>query len=504
VTSASGIVGRAAPFVLSALVVLQCGRFIASTSGTADETWYLQMAEAAIHGGDTAEFAVRGVAPLPILLQYALPAAGLLPDYAQKILLARMSAVALIAVPLVLVVYFWLAGEAGAGPAAAAAAVVALSPSVVAHSAIAATDACFVLCALLSLWALARYVDRPSWSRRLALIAAGALAFSAKYSAVELLGVAAIVLAWMDRPQRAMWRRLGTAGAIAVSIAAAGIAVTWPFHPIAGLQSQINHQRLGHEAYLLGQRGNSGWWYYHPIALAVKSTYVELAACVVALAAFGGMFRPRSTVTRVWGVAAALVLGSSMIGHVSIGVRYVLLVVPLAVMTATVWLMHATERRRWIALATGLAAVAAQAATSVAIAPRYLSYFNGFAGGPMNGYRWLADSNLDWGQDLPAMRRALARVGAREPIASYFGTAPLAAYGVNAWAWEIAGPDVKARTDWIVISATHLVGLYVPNDRFRAFRALAPFARPTPALFLYDASRPEVKAAIADATARGQ
>ena len=36
----------------------------------------------------------------------------------------------------------------------------------------------------------------------------------------------------------------------------------------------------------------------------------------------------------------------------------------------------------------------------------------------MNGYQWLADSNLDWGQDLPSMRRFLERVGAREPIVS--------------------------------------------------------------------------------------
>ena len=73
---------------------------------------------------------------------------------------------------------------------------------------------------------------------------------------------------------------------------------------------------------------------------------------------------------------------------------------------------------------------------------------------------------------------------------------------MSGWQWNFAGPDVKARTDWIVISATHLVGLYVPNDTFAPFRALKPFARPTPTLFVYDASRPEVKAAVAEATAR--
>ena len=40
--------------------------------------------------------------------------------------------------------------------------------------------------------------------------------------------------------------------------------------------------------------------------------------------------------------------------------------------------------------------------------PNYLAYFNLLAGGPAHGYQHLADSSLDWGQDLPALRE-LAR-----------------------------------------------------------------------------------------------
>jgi hypothetical protein len=139
---------------------------------------------------------------------------------------------------------------------------------------------------------------------------------------------------------------------------------------------------------------------------------------------------------------------------------------------------------------------------AVGAAPRYLSYFNGLAGGPMNGYRLLADSNLDWGQDLPAMRQVLASVKAREPLAAYFGSAPTEDYDVHVWLWDIAGPQVKTRADWIVISATYLDGLYLDRDPFEAFRAIEPTARPTPTLFVYSAQRPEVKAALAQAMAR--
>ncbi len=54
-------------------------------------------------------------------------------------------------------------------------------------------------------------------------------------------------------------------------------------------------------------------------------------------------------------------------------------------------------------------AVVTYVAASVAIFPHYLAYFNAFAGGPLNGWRYLIDSNLDWGQDSAAARRAYVK-----------------------------------------------------------------------------------------------
>lgn len=169
-------------------------------------------------------------------------------------------------------------------------------------------------------------------------------------------------------------------------------------------------------------------------------------------------------------------------------------------MAATAWVVRPGARLP--ATAIGLIALVVQAVTAAIASPRPLSYFNGLAGGPNNGYRLLADSNLDWGQDLPAIGQVMASVGAREPLAAYFGSAPLEAYGVHVWQWDLTGPQQKLRADWIVISATYLDGLYLANDPFEAFRSIEATARPTPSLFLYDAARPEVKAALAQAMAR--
>ncbi len=37
--------------------------------------------------------------------------------------------------------------------------------------------------------------------------------------------------------------------------------------------------------------------------------------------------------------------------------------------------------------------------------PNYLAYFNETVGGPKNGYKYVTDSNVDWGQDLKRLTK---------------------------------------------------------------------------------------------------
>ena len=77
------------------------------------------------------------------------------------------------------------------------------------------------------------------------------------------------------------------------------------------------------------------------------------------------------------------------------------------------------------------------AGESLTIRPNYLAYFNELVGGPAQGYKHLADSSLDWGQDLPALKQWLDREGlqpsgATNVYLSYFGTARPEYYGIQA------------------------------------------------------------------------
>jgi hypothetical protein len=63
--------------------------------------------------------------------------------------------------------------------------------------------------------------------------------------------------------------------------------------------------------------------------------------------------------------------------------------------------------------------------------PNYLAYFNFMAGGPNAGYRWLADSDQDWGQSLPALADYLRAHGNPNVLLSYSGSADPRAYGIR-------------------------------------------------------------------------
>jgi 4-amino-4-deoxy-L-arabinose transferase-like glycosyltransferase len=496
----------------------QAGWFAATTSGTPDETTYLRAGLNIYHHGDFAALAQDGIAPLPVLLSFAVPALLDAPGYARSIRAARASAIVLIGVPLVLLVYGSLLHGCGRAAAATGTALMALSPNIIAHAALAATDMCFIAATLAALLALVRYVERRSHTRLVILGVALGAALAAKYSAAALFPAVMVVLVLTDCDHVGA-RRVSNAAALTGGLFAASLLIVWALHgfattpaklaslgshripaSIAGMISQAQHQRGGHPAFLFGRMSAVGWWYYMPIALALKSTPAELLMIVSGLFVVATDWRHESASALVWRVAIVMFSAFALVNRLDLGVRYVLVLVPLLVfVTLERWRRSAATR---LMLSACAAIVVAQASSAVAIAPHYLSYFSRLSGGPANGYRYLADSNIDWGQDLPALHDALARLGARKTLLSYFGNAPFDAYGVSADVWD---GDVQCDAhcwDWVAISVTHLDGIFVPGDAFEPFRSLPPSDRAGYSILLYPTSRADVRGAVAAAGRR--
>ncbi|HOU54313.1 MAG TPA: glycosyltransferase family 39 protein [Myxococcota bacterium] len=101
--------------------------------------------------------------------------------------------------------------------------------------------------------------------------------------------------------------------------------------------------------------------------------------------------------------------------------------------------------------------VVAHVGSGIAAWPDPLAYFNPLAGGPDNGWRHLADSNLDWGQDLPRLDAdARAHCTGDSPcIASVFGAARPSDYGTPVQEWT---PDQPLPTQPFL--------LYISENRY--------------------------------------
>lgn len=120
---------------------------------------------------------------------------------------------------------------------------------------------------------------------------------------------------------------------------------------------------------------------------------------------------------------------------VNIGHRHILPIYPSLYILgggplALVWLR--TKYSAKILLTLLLTALSLE---SLSIYPNYLAYFSPFAGGPTKGYEHLVDSSLDWGMDLPGVKKWLDQnnPGQREPVfLAYFGTDSVEYQGIAA------------------------------------------------------------------------
>ncbi|MCM8795545.1 MAG: glycosyltransferase family 39 protein [Candidatus Omnitrophica bacterium] len=116
------------------------------------------------------------------------------------------------------------------------------------------------------------------------------------------------------------------------------------------------------------------------------------------------------------------------------------------------------------------------------IYPHYLAYFNEFVGGPKYGYKYLVDSNLDWGQDLKLLKQYLDRNNISEIKLAYFGTADPDYYRINYQRLE----PFKPTSGWIAISVTYLQGIHTLNGGYDWLKKYEPEVRIGYSIFLYN------------------
>ena len=94
--------------------------------------------------------------------------------------------------------------------------------------------------------------------------------------------------------------------------------------------------------------------------------------------------------------------------------------------------------------------------TVISVWPSFLSYFNEIAGGPNNGYKFVVDSNLDWGQDILRLAQFIEKNNIKEIKMDYFSGAP-AEYYIKTAKIDSFNREVPQK-GWLAVSSTIYMG----------------------------------------------
>jgi hypothetical protein len=243
-----------------------------------------------------------------------------------------------------------------------------------------------------------------------------------------------------------------------------------------GLAALRGKEANGHKGYLLGQIRLTGWWYFFPVALVVKTTLPFLILIAAGIFYLGkSAWLERNWITGAPVVAALALLLVSMPSHINIGLRHILPIYPLVALIGGVAACRLwnNAKPKHIGLAVVLILLAWHVTSSIRAHPDYLAYFNEIAG--QHPEKILIDSDLDWGQDLLRLSPALQQRHVEEISIAYAGSPELDLHQFGLPPFRVLAPH-EPTSGWIAISLLRLKigGLGFPDDGFWWLEAYKP------------------------------
>ncbi|MDO8663839.1 MAG: glycosyltransferase family 39 protein, partial [Candidatus Wildermuthbacteria bacterium] len=230
-----------------------------------------------------------------------------------------------------------------------------------------------------------------------------------------------------------------------------------------GLAMVLQRTAGGNTTYFFGEVSSTAWKKYFPTVYLIKE---PLAFHILTLLAL---------IFAVWGIkrfrlkqhfpvfAMLSFIGiywvTSMTSNLNIGVRHLLPIFPFAIILVSAAIARLLKepylKLRYAALGI---LILWQAITVIKVYPSFLAYFNELAGGPSNGYKYVADSNLDWGQDLKKLKKWIDEnpPAGGQVYLDYFGGADTKYYFKEKYApwWGDRNPAELPKGSYLAVSAT--------------------------------------------------
>ncbi|MGH8865951.1 MAG: glycosyltransferase family 39 protein, partial [Burkholderiales bacterium] len=397
----------------------------------------------------------------------------------------------------------------GSRAAVIAVALYTLEPTVLAHGRIVHTDIPAALAFLLFFFVLRKYLQARTLSRALLLGMASGLALITKFSMIVLQPVLAALaltaLAFAPRLNESRKQILLHAGILALLILLivnaayrfqrpplvpgdeqwvqnrspesfdhwmlffrAGSKIV-PTYYLLGQYNVMLHNRDGHPASLLGQYSFKGWWYYFPVAFALKTSLPFLIITVAALAWIIWRLIWKKDKRILWLlIPGAIYAALSMASHLNIGIRHFLPVYPFLFIAAGALLerLFRLTSAHHLTVAIVVLMFGWMTVEMLRAYPDYIPYMNQLASGHPHWW-YLSDSNVEWGDDARALAdylHARGETDVRGALAGGWGS--LGPYGIHYYEIFPKPGQVIPETRFVAIGASFLNGstIVVPAD----------------------------------------
>lgn len=391
-------------------------------------------------------------------------------------------------------------------PAVLAVALFTLEPTVLAHGRVVQTDIPATLGYLLIFFAMYRYGGNPRYKQAAWIGGAAGLALLSKFSmllAGPVLAVFFVAMIWRTRRDRQERNRVFGHVAVvvvialviinagylfqhraiepydvawiqesfprvssAVTIGARALSHLVPADFVLGILRQVRHNSEGHPAGLLGMYNRTGWWYYFPVAFALKTTLPFLLLSLSAVGWAVHQWIKKREARFMWLLAPFLVYTAYVLGsRIDIGVRYYLPAYPFLFILSGALLTRivTSPRFRHAGVMASIVLFGWMMFEAVRAFPNQMSYMNQLASGRPHWW-YLSDSNVEWGDDARNVGNYLAQRGETRVRSAFLGDFILLHhYGVQPLSLVNAEGEVPEQTRYTAIGAGFLNGSIVPE-----------------------------------------
>ncbi len=403
--------------------------------------------------------------------------------------LARLARapIAILGVGLLLCVYGWGRELLGRGPALLATAVASLCPNLIGHAKLATEDLGCSALVFAAVWMLWRLLQGPGAGRAAAGGLVVGLALLSKYSALLLAPISALLLAvaWRRGDPPLRWAPLAILAGVALGVVSLGYGARLrPDLFVAGIFRIYPDVDPSYAFYLLGRASEEPFRLHGWVSLLLKVPLPTWGLLALGLGVALRSERPERLAFLL--APPALFLLASSFDITNPGIRRVLPALPFLLLLSAYAARGAPGRLRGGLIAGLLAWLALEALWTY---PHHLSYLNALAGGTPRGPYVFDESNIDWGQDLPALAAWQRETAPDQPLwLRYFGGADPAAYGVRAR--PMPDSAIETPPPGLYAVSTHYLAQFRKLAQLRGadsdwLSRFTPIARPAPSIWIY-------------------